>query len=91
MALASALAGISNAAHRIENDTAEANPATAHMFIINPLSGQRMDKLFSTHPATENRIAALKRIAAEFGATAEPASAGPWSAGAAQPNKGPWG
>lgn len=91
MALASALARISGAARNIENDTAEANPATAHMFIINPLSGQRMDNLFSTHPATENRIAALKQIAAEFGTTAEPASAGPWSGGTARPNKGPWG
>jgi heat shock protein HtpX len=91
MALASALARISGAAHQIENDTAEANPATAHMFIINPLSGQRMDNLFSTHPATENRIAALKQIASEFGAPAEPATGGPWSGGSAKPNKGPWG
>src|SRR5262249_58181451 len=37
--LASALMKISNAAHHIENDTAEQNPATAHLFIINPLSG----------------------------------------------------
>ena len=43
------------------------NPATAHMFIINPLSGQRMDNLFSTHPATENRIAALEQLAMEMG------------------------
>ena len=92
MALASALARISGAAHNIENETAEANPATAHMFIINPLSGQRMDNLFSTHPATENRIAALKQIAGEFGTPAKPASAaGPWSGGTARPNKGPWG
>ena len=60
MALASALRASQAAAHRIENDTAEANPATAHMFIINPLSGARMDNLFSTHPATENRIAQLR-------------------------------
>jgi heat shock protein HtpX len=92
MALASALARISNAAHQIENDTAEANPATAHMFIINPLSGQRMDNLFSTHPAPENRIAALKQIASEFGTAApEAAPAGPWSGGAARNNRGPWG
>ncbi|HWL04834.1 MAG TPA: zinc metalloprotease HtpX [Xanthobacteraceae bacterium] len=65
--LASALARISNAAHLIENRPAEANPATAHMFIINPLSGARMDNLFSTHPATENRIAALQQLAAEMG------------------------
>ena len=91
MALASALARISDAAHHIENDTAEANPATAHMFIINPLSGHRMDNLFSTHPSTENRIAALKQIAAEVGARADPVSAGPWSGGAPRNNTGPWG
>jgi len=66
-ALASALAKISNAAHAIPNEEAERNPATAHMFIINPLSGQRMDNLFSTHPATENRIAALNELAREMG------------------------
>jgi heat shock protein HtpX len=66
-ALASALAKIANAAHLIPNEEAERNPATAHMFIINPLSGQRMDNLFSTHPATENRIAALDRQAREMG------------------------
>jgi heat shock protein HtpX len=58
-ALASALAKIANAAHRVPNMPAERNPAMAHLFIINPLSGARMDNLFSTHPATENRIAAL--------------------------------
>lgn len=67
LALASALQKISGAAHRIVNDTAESNPATAHLFIINPLSGQRMDNLFSTHPDTGNRIEALRRIAEEMG------------------------
>lgn len=67
-ALASALAKIDAAAHQIENVQAEENPATAHLFIINPLSGARMDNLFSTHPATENRIAALREIAARMGA-----------------------
>jgi heat shock protein HtpX len=66
-ALASALAKISNAAHAIPNEDAERSPATAHMFIVNPLSGQRMDNLFSTHPATENRIAALNELAREMG------------------------
>ena len=66
-ALASALAKISNAAHQIPNEEAERSPATAHMFIINPLSGQRMDNLFSTHPATENRIAALNDLARQMG------------------------
>jgi heat shock protein HtpX len=66
-ALASALAKISDAAHMIPNEDAERSPATAHMFIINPLSGQRMDNLFSTHPATENRIAALNDLAQQLG------------------------
>ena len=66
-ALASALARIDAAAHAIENVPAEHNPATAHLFIINPLSGQRMDNLFSTHPATENRIAALQELARQMG------------------------
>jgi heat shock protein HtpX len=94
-ALASALAKIAGAAERIENATAEHNPATAHLFIVNPLSGARMDNLFSTHPATENRIAALEQLAIKLGrsrsagrttATSVPRT-GPWSTGA----RGPWG
>src|SRR4030095_8709560 len=65
--LASALARLDEAAHAIPNEQAERNPATAHMFIVNPLSGERMDNLFSTHPATENRIAALNELAREMG------------------------
>ena len=65
--LASALGKIAMAAGRTVNQDAERNPATAHMFIINPLSGQRMDSLFSTHPDTGNRIAALHELAAEMG------------------------
>lgn len=61
--LASALQRISGAAERLPNERAEGNPATAHMFIINPLHGRRMDGLFSTHPSTENRIAALMELA----------------------------
>jgi heat shock protein HtpX len=100
LSLAAALEKIANAAHHIENQSAEANPATAHMFIINPLSGHGMDNLFSTHPNPENRIAALERMAEEFGPM-QPASApwleqdgtmssGPW-AGRARPSRGPWG
>ena len=45
------------------NPDAERNPATAHMFIINPLAGGRgRDNLFSTHPATQNRVAALMAL-----------------------------
>jgi len=46
----------------VVNHEAERNPATAHMFIINPLSGQGMDNLFSTHPSTANRVAALMEL-----------------------------
>jgi heat shock protein HtpX len=76
-ALASALQKISAFAKRVPNDAAEANPATAHLFIINPLSGARMDNLFSTHPATENRIAALMEMTGEQRGVRAP-SAGPW-------------
>ena len=62
LALASALAKIAGAAGRTVNHDAERNPATAHMFIVNPLSGQRMDSLFSTHPDTDNRIEALRAM-----------------------------
>lgn len=69
------------------NEAAEANPASPHMFIVNPLSGLRMDGLFSTHPATENRIAALEELAAQMGAggvaqpSPPPRQPGPWSGG----------
>jgi heat shock protein HtpX len=95
MWLASALSRIENAAHQIPNVEAERNPATAHMFIVNPLTGAGMDNLFSTHPSTENRIAALQVLAAAIGgqgaATMRGRSAqprGPWGGGA---RRGPWG
>jgi heat shock protein HtpX len=98
MWLASALARIENAAHQVPNWEAERNPATAHMFIINPLSGRGVDNLFATHPSTENRIAALQRLAAELGAagaasSAEPQypSRGPWGDTSASRSRGPWG
>src|SRR5690349_18998558 len=98
--LSSALVKISNAAHQIENDTAEQNPATAHLFIINPLSGHRMDNLFSTHPSTENRIAALNELAREMGSFSNTRSSyaprptgSPWgnAGGNAGGGSGPWG
>jgi heat shock protein HtpX len=103
-ALASALAKISNMAQQIENPTAERNPATAHLFVINPLTHHGIDNLFSTHPSTENRIAALQRLAPEIMGTGmgrggfgeRPATpqyptraAGPW--GNAGGRGGPWG
>ncbi len=66
MALASALNKIATLAGRQVNVAAERNPAMAHMYIVNPLNGARMDNLFSTHPDTGNRIAALQRLAAEM-------------------------
>jgi len=85
--LASALGKIEQFAHAVPNDPAEQNPATAHLFIINPLSGARMDNLFSTHPATENRVAALMELARHMGG-AGPAAPG---APAQRPPRGPWG
>jgi len=71
--LASALRKIEASAHQIPNNHAEANPATAHMFIINPLSGERMDNLFSTHPNTDNRVAELEKFAHAMRQTPRPA------------------
>ncbi|WP_439271919.1 zinc metalloprotease HtpX [Pseudochrobactrum sp. HB0163] len=65
--LASALNKIARGAHETINEEAEHNPATAHMFIINPLNGSGADNLFSTHPDTANRIAALQNLAQEMG------------------------
>ena len=61
--LSSALKRIEGFAQGIENHNAERNPSTAHMFIINPLHAHKHDRLFSTHPSTANRIAALQRLA----------------------------
>ncbi len=63
--LASALVKIANAHKTMVS--AQRFPASAHMFIVNPLSGGTMDSLFSTHPNMENRIAALKALAQEMG------------------------
>ncbi|HCP72219.1 MAG TPA: zinc metalloprotease HtpX [Actinobacteria bacterium] len=58
--LASALTSIESFASKIDNHEAEKNPSTAHMFIINPLHAHAHDRLFSTHPNTANRVAALE-------------------------------
>jgi heat shock protein HtpX len=62
-ALADALAKIERYARGIPLETAEAHPATAQMMIVNPLSGGGLRGLFSTHPATEERIARLRAMA----------------------------
>ncbi|HEX3810538.1 MAG TPA: zinc metalloprotease HtpX [Rhizomicrobium sp.] len=71
--LASALTRIEQGADAIDNPQADAHPATAHMFIINPLHGG-FSSLFASHPATGERIARLKVMAAQMG---QPA--GPWT------------
>ncbi len=68
-ALASALEKIEAYAKRIHNPTAERNPASGQLFIINPLAGKGADNLFSTHPATGNRIKALMQLGATMGLT----------------------
>ena len=74
--LASALQRISAGAERIENADAEAHPATAHMFIVNPLHAGGLASLFSTHPPMEQRVARLTEMAAQMGQERED---GPWS------------
>ena len=64
--LANALEKIAMGTARIPNETAERNPSTAHMFIINPLGQYKRDNLFSTHPDTQNRINALEALASEW-------------------------
>jgi heat shock protein HtpX len=98
MWLASALVRIESGAHQIPNMDAEHNPATAHLFIINPLSGHGVDNLFATHPSTENRVAALEQLAAELGtrgatpavtSEAHGSARSPWNR--SPPARGPWG
>jgi heat shock protein HtpX len=80
------------------NPDAERNPATSHMFIINPLAGKGGDSLFSTHPATHNRVQALMQMVGVAGQARAPhtGSVGGARAGTAVPvtsqvRRGPWG
>jgi heat shock protein HtpX len=99
--LASALEKISQGVARVPSESAERHPASAHLFIINPLSGQGVDNLFSTHPAAGNRIAALVEQARAMGigssggtrsaqSPAAPRTA-PWGQPPSSRRKGPWG
>lgn len=72
--LASALRKIERTAEAVPNQQAEAHPATAHMFIVNPLHGGGLSGLFSSHPSTEERIARLTAMAGP----AAPQT-GPWA------------
>jgi heat shock protein HtpX len=100
LALASALKKIASVSERVPNAPAERNPASAHLFIVNPLSGARMDNLFSTHPNVENRVARLNEMArdmgdegavASAGASVSATSSGPWSPSRSGAGRGPWG
>jgi len=70
--LASALENIQDSAKRIGNVPAEGHPASAHMFIINPLSGANFRSLFTTHPSTADRVRRLRMMAAELGQAPKP-------------------
>jgi len=97
LALASALERIEAHAHAIHNPAAEANPASAHIFIINPLSGGGIASLFSTHPSTEERVARLRAMAGAVGAVGPGREANPGRRGGSVPGAGgrrragPWG
>jgi heat shock protein HtpX len=97
-ALASALHKISHAAAEIPNPRAEQNPASAHLFIVNPLHGSGADNLFSTHPSTENRIARLLEMEGAGHGSFTPAPQPSTRRGrsifpetAPRPQRGPWG
>lgn len=75
--LASALEKLDRGSRTINNYAAENNPATAHLFIVNPLHLRSIDGLFSTHPGTADRIARLRAIAASQGGDV-PSTARPW-------------
>ena len=90
--LASALQRIEGLAQRIDNHPAERNPATAHMFIINPLHAHRHDNLFATHPKTANRVAALEKLAGHSAGGQAARSPVPGvSSSSVRDKHGPWG
>ena len=79
--LASALSRMAVLSGRIDNIAAERNPATAHMFIVNPLHMQAVDSLFATHPPIETRIARLRALggAPVRQARRRKTNTGPWA------------
>jgi heat shock protein HtpX len=96
-ALASALQRIEQIAAGTYVGTAERNPATAHLFIINPLHGGALAGMFRTHPPTEERVRRLMALAGSsrpaaggFAGMPRPTSGvrpgGPWGR-----RSGPWG
>ncbi|MCC9620987.1 zinc metalloprotease HtpX [Thalassospira sp. MA62] len=85
--LASALNKLDKGVRAVPNMDAERNPATAHMYIANPLSGKGVDSLFSTHPNMDNRIERLKAMKAS-----DPVATHPHGFGSSKPTsgQGPW-
>lgn len=62
MWLANALLKLEQASHEQFFNEAEAHPSTAHMFIVNPLNGEKLANLFATHPLTAERVARLRAM-----------------------------
>ncbi len=74
-ALASALAKLQRGVAVTPNPVAERVPAAAQLYIMHPAIGHGMDNLFSTHPNTANRIAALEAMAGDMRGAAAPVTA----------------
>jgi heat shock protein HtpX len=90
--LASALQRLHEGTQTIPNATADAHPATAHLYIDNPLSGGRLAGLFSTHPPMEERIARLQAMARDGSAPPQPQTTSVRPGGSVpQTGRGPWG
>ena len=80
--LADALEKLHRGSEAIDNPAAESNPATAHMFIVNPLHAHARDKLFSTHPSMANRVSRLRAMAPDSGnngGVSDTWVGGPWA------------
>ncbi len=60
--LANALIKLEQARHQQYFTEAEAHPATAHLFIVNPINGEKLANLFATHPLTSERVARLRAM-----------------------------
>jgi heat shock protein HtpX len=100
--LASALSRLESGARQIPNHAAEANPASAHLYIVNPLTGGGLASLFATHPPMAERIARLEAMAGgapgrgyatDYGGTTATARGpgGPWNNPGGGGRRGPWG
>jgi heat shock protein HtpX len=87
--LASALQRLHEGTQTIPNATAQANPATAHLYIDNPLSAGGLSGLFSTHPPMEERIARLQAMAGDY--RAPQATSVRHGGSVPQTSRGPWG